>query len=128
MVAITPNLGWVNLAVRAELERRLPGKRVFLENDVRAAALGEHVLGAGRGYDSMLAVFVGSGVGGGIVIDGKLYHGAQGGAGEIGHMVIRAARAALRLRPRRLPGGDGRARRGHALRHPATSPRPHRPS
>jgi glucokinase len=91
VVAIAPNLGFVNLAVRAELERRLPGKPVFLENDVRAAALGEHVLGAGRGYDSMLAVFVGSGVGGGIVIDGKLYHGAQGGAGEIGHLVIRAA-------------------------------------
>jgi glucokinase len=91
VVAITPNLGWVDLAARAELERRLPGKRVFLENDVRAAALGEHVLGAGRGYDSMLAVFVGSGVGGGIVVGGKLYHGAQGGAGEIGHMVIRAA-------------------------------------
>jgi glucokinase len=64
---------------------------VFLENDVRAAALSEHVLGAGRGYDSMLAVFVGSGVGGGIVFGGKLYHGARGGAGEIGHLVIRAA-------------------------------------
>jgi glucokinase len=91
VVAIAPNLGWLNLPVRAELEQRLPGKRVFIENDVRAAALSEHALGAGRGYDSMLAVFVGSGVGGGIVIGGKLYHGAQGGAGEIGHLVIRAA-------------------------------------
>jgi glucokinase len=90
VVAIAPNLGWVDLAVRAELERRLPRKRVFLENDVRAAALSEHKLGAGRGFDSMLAVFVGSGVGGGLVVDGRLYHGAQGGAGEIGHMVVRA--------------------------------------
>src|SRR5205807_9973865 len=65
-------------------------KSVFLENDVRAAALSEHKLGAGRGYDSMLAVFVGSGVGGGLVGDGRLYHGAHGGAGEIGHMVVRA--------------------------------------
>jgi glucokinase len=90
VVAVAPNLGWVNLAVREELERRLPHKRVFLENDVRAAALSEHRLGAGRGYESMLAVFVGSGVGGGIVVDGQLYHGARGGAGEIGHMVVRA--------------------------------------
>ena len=91
IVAIAPNLGFVNLNVRQELENRLPGKRVFIENDVRAAALGEHVLGAGRGYESMLAVFVGSGVGGGIVVNGRLYHGAFGGAGEIGHVVIRAA-------------------------------------
>jgi glucokinase len=91
VVAIAPNLGWQNLAVRQELESRLPGKPVFLENDVRAAALAEHVLGAGRGFGSMLAVFIGSGVGGGIVIDGKLYHGAHGGAGEIGHLVIAAA-------------------------------------
>ncbi|HEV7666389.1 MAG TPA: ROK family protein [Chloroflexota bacterium] len=90
VVAMTPNLGWVNLAVREELERRLPTKPVFLENDVRAAALSEYQLGAGRGYDSMLAVFVGSGVGGGIIVDGRVYHGEHGGAGEIGHMVVRA--------------------------------------
>jgi glucokinase len=90
VVAMAPNLGWVDLAVREELERRLPGKSVFLENDVRAAALGEHRLGAGRGYSSMLAVFIGSGVGGGMVVEGRLFHGAHGGAGEIGHMVVRA--------------------------------------
>jgi glucokinase len=91
IVALTPNLGWSNLPARAELERRLPGTPVFLENDVRAAALAEHRLGAGRGSPSMLAVFVGSGVGGGMVIDGQLYHGSRGGAGEIGHLVVRAA-------------------------------------
>ena len=90
VVAMAPNLGWVQIHVREELERRLPTKAVFVENDVRAAALSEHALGAGRGYDSTLAVFVGSGVGGGIVIDGSLYHGSHGGAGEIGHMVLRA--------------------------------------
>jgi glucokinase len=84
-------LGWENLNVRAEMEGRLPGTRVFLENDVRAAALSEHLLGAGRGFESMLAVFIGSGVGGGLVINGRLYHGAHGGAGEIGHLVVRAA-------------------------------------
>jgi glucokinase len=91
VVAVAPNLGWEHLAVRSELAARLPGLDVHLENDVRAAALAEHVLGAGRGYDSMLAVFVGSGVGGGVIIDDKLYHGACGGAGEIGHLVVRAA-------------------------------------
>ncbi len=90
VVAIAPNLGWVEVAVRQELEGRLPHKSVFVENDVRAAALSEHKLGAGQGYDSMLAVFVGSGVGGGMVFDGRLYHGAHGGAGEIGHMIVRA--------------------------------------
>lgn len=90
VVAVAPNLGWDNVAARDELERRLPGTRVFLENDVRAAALSEHALGAGRGYTSMLAVFVGSGVGGGLIVDGRLYHGSHGGAGEIGHLVIAA--------------------------------------
>lgn len=90
VVAIAPNLGWVDLPVRAELERRLTGQPVFVENDVRAAALSEHQLGAGQGYNEMLAVFVGSGVGGGLIINGQLYHGAHGGAGEIGHLVVRA--------------------------------------
>jgi glucokinase len=90
VVAMAPNLGWVQIHVREELERRLPGKPVFIENDVRAAAVSEHRLGAGRGYDSMLSVFVGSGVGGGLIVDGHLYHGAHGGAGEIGHMVVKA--------------------------------------
>jgi glucokinase len=90
IVSIAPNLGWQELAVRQELEHRLPAMRVFLENDVRAAALAELELGAGRGCDSLLAVFVGSGVGGGFVANHRLYHGAHGAAGEIGHLVVRA--------------------------------------
>lgn len=90
VVSVAVNLGWVDLAVREELQRRLSRKPVFVENDVRAAAYGEHKLGAGRGHASLLAVFVGSGVGGGLVLDGQLYHGAHGGAGEIGHLVVRA--------------------------------------
>jgi len=93
VVSVAPNLGWQELPVRAELEKRLDGTRVFLENDVRAAALAEHRLGAGRGASSLLAVFIGSGVGGGLVTNGQLYHGAHGGAGEIGHLVVRAAGA-----------------------------------
>lgn len=88
VVTVAPNLGWDRLPAREELERRLPSTPVFLENDVRAAALGEHVLGAGAGYSSMLAMFVGTGVGGGLILDGQLYHGARGSAGEIGHSVL----------------------------------------
>jgi glucokinase len=91
VVSLAPNLGWHELPVRTELQERLPGVPVFLENDVRAAALAEQVLGAGRGCESLLAVFIGSGVGGGYVVNGRLYHGAHGGAGEIGHLVVRAA-------------------------------------
>ncbi len=90
VVDVAPNLGWKALNAKAELERRLPGLPVFLENDVRAAALAEHTLGAGRGHPSMLAIFVGTGVGGGLVIEDRLYHGSRGGAGEIGHIVIQA--------------------------------------
>jgi glucokinase len=87
VVSVAPNLGWEDLAVRAELERRLSGPRAYLENDVRAAALAEHTFGAGRDYRSLLAVFVGTGVGGGLILDGRLYHGSRGGAGELGHVV-----------------------------------------
>jgi glucokinase len=90
VVDVAPNIEWVQVPARDELAARLPGKPVFLENDVRAAALAEHRLGAGVGTTSMLAVLVGTGVGGGIILGGRLYHGSGGGAGEIGHMVIKA--------------------------------------
>ena len=90
VVAVAPNLGWELLPARALLTDLLPGRPVFLENDVRAAALAEHRIGAGRGLRSLLAVFIGTGVGGGLVLNGELYHGTRGGAGEIGHMVVQA--------------------------------------
>ena len=62
--------------------------RVEVGNDVAAATLAEHRLGAGRGVDDLLVVFVGSGVGGGLVLGGRLWTGAHGAAGEIGHMVV----------------------------------------
>jgi glucokinase len=62
--------------------------RVLLGNDVVVATLAEHRLGAGRGYDDLLAVFAGSGVGGALVLDGEVRGGAHGTAGEIGHMVV----------------------------------------
>jgi glucokinase len=64
------------------------GTPVTVDNDVRVAVIGEHQRGAGRPYSHLLGVFVGTGVGGGIVVDGNLVHG-RGSAGEIGHTVVR---------------------------------------
>ena len=82
-----PNLGWHNVPLAAELARtlRLP---IVVENDVRAAAWGEYKYGAGQGADSLVAVFVGTGVGSGAVLDGRLWHGSSNGAGEVGHTQV----------------------------------------
>jgi glucokinase len=88
IVTQPPNLpGWRNVPVRALIEEtlRIP---TFLENDANAAALGEYLFGAGRGSTHMLYVTVSTGIGGGFVLDGALYHGADGAAGEIGHVTI----------------------------------------
>ena len=62
------------------------GVPAWIENDANAGALAEHRIGAGRGSKHMIMVAAGTGIGGGFVLDGKLYHGASGGAGEVGHM------------------------------------------
>ncbi len=66
----------------------LPGRAVVIENDANLAVLAEHRLGAARGYDHVVMVTLGTGIGGGIVIDGRVQVGAAGFAGEIGHMVV----------------------------------------
>ena len=81
----SPNLpGWNNYDVKGEIERRL-GTSVILENDANAAALGEQWLGAGRGFESMGMYTLGTGVGGGLVLNGKIWRGWNGMAGELGH-------------------------------------------
>jgi glucokinase len=88
MLRESPNLpGWENYPVRTEIEQ-LVGSRVVLENDANAAALGEKWLGRGRQLDSLCMLTLGTGVGGGIVLDGKIVHGFLGMAGELGHMVV----------------------------------------
>ncbi|HEY66676.1 MAG: ROK family protein [Chloroflexi bacterium] len=83
-----PNLpGWDRVPLKRIIEDAL-GITTFLENDANAAALGEHRFGAGRGRQHMIYVTVSTGIGGGLILDGKLYHGASGMAGEIGHMTI----------------------------------------
>jgi glucokinase len=88
LVVAPPNLpGWDRVPLKKKLESEL-AITTYLENDANAAALGEHRFGAGRGVDHMVYVVVGTGVGGGLILDGHLYHGASGMAGEIGHMTI----------------------------------------
>lgn len=79
--------GWEDYPVRAEIERRL-GAPVVLENDANVAALGEQWLGAARGVPNMAVVTLGTGIGGGIVLNGKIWHGMNGMAGEFGHITL----------------------------------------
>jgi len=88
MLRESPNLpGWHDYPVREEIERRL-GAKVILENDANAAALGEKWLGAARDHDDMLMLTLGTGVGGGLVLGGRVWHGMRGMAGEPGHITI----------------------------------------
>jgi glucokinase len=84
-VRFAPHLPWRDRAVRAVLEDRLRVP-VALDNDATCAALAESRYGAGRGADSVLMVTVGTGIGGGLVVDGRVLRGAGGMAGEFGHM------------------------------------------
>lgn len=83
----SPNLGWHDVPL-VEKIKGIIGIPVLLENDANLAALGEHSLGAGRGTLNMVYVTVSTGIGGGLILNGSIYRGAYGGAGEIGHMVL----------------------------------------
>jgi glucokinase len=88
MVRKSANLpGWEDYPVRAEIERRL-GVKVILDNDANFAALGEKWMGAGRDAASMAILTLGTGIGGGIVLNEKIFHGMNGMAGEFGHVPI----------------------------------------
>ena len=88
VVLQSPNLpSIVKYALKEELEERL-GWPVFLENDANAAAVGEMWLGAARGCRDVVSVTLGTGVGGGVILDGKLWRGSHGSAGEIGHTTV----------------------------------------
>jgi glucokinase len=90
VVETMPNLpGWENVPLKTILEQHL-GVRVFIENDVNVGTYGEFRLGAGVGFRNVVGIFLGTGIGGGLIIDGKLYRGFNRVAGEIGHMVIKA--------------------------------------
>lgn len=87
MVLFSPNLPLQEVRIGNILEEifNIP---VFIDNDANCAAWAEKLIGAGRDKDNFLCITIGTGIGGGIIADGKLYRGAIGCAGEIGHMVI----------------------------------------
>jgi glucokinase len=87
IVLLTPNLGWTNMPVRDRIAAAL-GLPATLDNDANCAIFGEWWRGAARGARHVVGLTIGTGIGGGIVIDGRIYHGESDIAGEIGHMTI----------------------------------------
>ncbi len=94
---VDPQTGFIHDATNVPSLSRFPlGERlaemlalpVFVDNDVNAGTVGEHALGAGRGTSDMVGIFVGTGTGGGVILDGRLRHGFRNSAGEVGHMVV----------------------------------------
>jgi len=90
LVTSSPNLpGWLDVPLRDMVSQRYRVDSCLL-NDANAAALAEHRLGAGRGVANLIYLTVSTGIGGGIIVNGELYSGTSGGAGELGHMTIDA--------------------------------------
>lgn len=87
IVEESPNLQWIRYPVREELSKRL-GTKLLLDKDANVAALGEFYYGSNRNCGHLIYITVSTGIGGGIISDGRLLHGLRGGAGELGHMVV----------------------------------------
>lgn len=87
VVLLTPNLGWVDMPLRDRLSEGL-ALPASLDNDANCAILGECWVGAARGATHVIGITIGTGIGGGIVLDGRLHHGAADCAGEVGHITI----------------------------------------
>ncbi len=87
IVITTPNLGWHNFPLRDRVTAAT-GLRATLDNDANCATLGEWWIGAARGARNVVGMTIGTGIGGGLILDGKLYHGSSDVAGEIGHTSI----------------------------------------
>lgn len=88
IVDVCVNLGWKNVDVSAELSAKMDGIPVKAGNDANVAALGEMWQGGGKGHQDVVMVTLGTGVGGGIIIGGKVVAGAHGAGGEIGHIIM----------------------------------------
>lgn len=82
------NLGWGKFNVAEKLTSLFHGIKVVAGNDANVAALGEAWMGSGKNYDDIVMITLGTGVGGGIIINGKIFTGYRGGAGEIGHIMV----------------------------------------
>ena len=88
VIVFSNNIYWKNVPLAKEIQKRL-GLPVAITNDANAAALGEQFCGAGKKYQSLVFITLGTGVGGGIVLDGELFEGYRSAGTEIGHEVIR---------------------------------------
>ncbi len=87
VVLMTPNLGWQNFPLRDEVIERV-GLPASLDNDANCATLGEWWMGAARGSTNVIGITIGTGIGGGLILNGKLFHGTSDVAGELGHTTI----------------------------------------
>lgn len=90
-ISFCPNIPFLSgFALASEL-KKISGKPVILGNDVNVGLSGEHHFGVARGYSDVIGIFLGTGVGGALILNGKIYEGAFGAAGEIGHMIMEPA-------------------------------------
>ena len=87
IVVFTPNLPWRNYDLRGAIEKEF-GAKFYLGNDVNVGVLGEYKYGAGRGHKNIVGFFIGTGVGGGLILNKKLFVGNEFKAGELGHIII----------------------------------------
>ena len=87
-VVYSNNIDWHHVRLGELLGKRF-ACRVYVDNDAICATLGEFVAGAGREADSMVMITIGTGIGGGLILNNRLYHGTNGAAGILGHMVIK---------------------------------------
>ena len=87
IVLFSPNLPWRNYDIRTPIEKKF-GVPFYIGNDVNVGVLGEYKYGAGRGYKNIVGLFVGTGMGGGLILNGKLFTGNEFKAAEYGHMIL----------------------------------------
>ena len=88
VVMYSNNLKWENLQIGKMLKRAFPGKKIAMTNDANAATLGEAKFGSAKNEQNVVMLTLGTGIGGGIIINGKLYEGNHGRGAELGHQVI----------------------------------------
>src|SRR5262245_65073053 len=123
VLRFAPNLAWRNLPIAQRMRDAL-GLPCQVDNDASMAAYGEFRFGAGRGYRHVLLVAVGTGIGGGIVADGRLFRGAKGFAAEVGHVIVEPEGPPCGCGNRGCweqvasGGAIGRGGRGAVLEHP----------
>ena len=120
VVRFSPHLAWRAEPLKARLAERID-LPLIVDNDANAAAWAEYRFGAGRGSSVMVCITLGTGIGGGLVIDGQLFRGTYGMAGEWGHMISVPGRSLVRVRQPRLLGAV-RVRQRAGPRGPGAGP------